>query len=65
MKPGKTYDYPRGKLNASDEGGLVISIRATDKTVIVDFGTPVAWIGLGKEDAMALGNGLIERAKTL
>jgi hypothetical protein len=46
MKIGKTNDFPRGKLNGSDEGGLQIAISVLDKTVIVAFGAPTAWIGM-------------------
>ncbi len=46
MTIGKANDYPRGKLNDSDEGGLKIAIGVQDKTVIVAFGTPTASIGL-------------------
>src|SRR5690554_4587002 len=43
--------YPRGKLNADDEGQLAIAITTKDKTVIVDFGKGVTWLGLGAEEA--------------
>jgi hypothetical protein len=65
MKPGKTKDFPRGKLNEHDEGGLRIAIAVQDKTVIVDFGTSTAWIGLDKATALALGQSLIEKANSI
>ena len=39
--------YPRGKLNANDEGALRFMARVVGNTLIVDFGKPVAWLGLG------------------
>ena len=65
MTIGKTNDFPRGKLNDSDEGGLQIAIGVRDKTVIVDFGTPTTWIGLDKQTALALANGIIEKANSI
>lgn len=65
MKPGKTNDYPRGMLNASDEGGLNILMTVLDNTVVLDFGTPVKWIGLDKETALMIGAALTEKANSL
>lgn len=62
MKPGKTKDFPRGKLNDSDEGGLRIAIGVQDRTIMIDFGTPTVWIGLDKQTAIALANSLLEKA---
>lgn len=62
---GKTNDYPRGKLNEHDEGGLRIAIGVQDRTIIVDFGTPTAWIGLDKQTALALAASLTEKASQL
>ena len=65
MTIGKTNDYPRGKLNDADEGGLKIAIAVQDKTVIVAFGTPTAWIGLDKHTAIAFANGILEKANAI
>ena len=65
MKPGKTKDFPRGKLNEADEGGLRIAIGVQDKTIIIDFGTPTAWIGLDKQTALALAASIQEKASGL
>ena len=67
MELGATGDYPDGKLGDDDEGEVKIAITTdTDKqVVIIDFGTPVTWMGLPKEHALALGNTLIEHANDL
>ena len=65
MNIGKTNDFPRGMLNGSDEGGLQIAISVLDKTVIVAFGTPVEWIGLDKDTAIAVANGILEKARAI
>ncbi len=57
--------YPRGKLNADDEGALMIGISVQDKTVIIDFGTQVKWIGLDKFAAIQLGQMIIDRANEI
>lgn len=62
---GATDDFPRGKLNSDDEGGLQFGIAIKDKTVILDFGKPVAWLGMDKATAMQLGALLIDKARQL
>jgi hypothetical protein len=53
MKLGPTGEFPRGKLNADDEGAINIAI-ASDKAqgvIIIKFGTPTAWIGFPLDQA--------------
>lgn len=64
-QPGATGEYPRGKFNADDEGGLAIGVARQDKTVIVNFGKPVAWLGLPKAEALAFADLIIQHAKAL
>lgn len=64
-KLGATNDYPRGKLNQHDEGGLMLAIGVKDKTVLIDFGKPTAWIGLDKHTAIQFANNILEKAATL
>lgn len=64
-KLGATKDFPRGQFDNSDEGGLRMALGIKDKTVILDFGTQVTWLGLGKAEALELGNALIEKANQL
>jgi len=64
---GPTGDFPLGRLNADDDGGLKIGIAA-DKAngiVRVDFGKPVAWIGLDKTTALDLARRLTWHAEKL
>jgi hypothetical protein len=55
--------YPRGKLNDSDEGAAFISIAVKDKTVIIDFGKEITWIGFDKDTAIHMAHVLLEKAK--
>lgn len=53
---GATGSHPLGQLSADDQGGLRIAIAA-DKLngiVRVEFGKPVAWLGLNKQSALDL-----------
>lgn len=61
-KLGSTNDFPRGKLCQDDEGGLRIAVYESDKTVIINFGKDIEWIGLDKETALKLANSLMECA---
>lgn len=62
---GATGDFPQGKLNADDEGGLRIAIGVKDGAIMVDFGKPTAWIALDPGTAEALANNLLKHAASL
>jgi hypothetical protein len=62
---GSTGKFPDGKLNEDDEGEMRIAVGIEDNCVIIMFGERVSWIGLTAEDARALANSLIEKAKSL
>lgn len=64
-KFGPTGTFPRGKFDADDEGALVIGIATRDKTVVINFGSPVAWIGMPKENAIAFAKTILEHAEKL
>lgn len=51
-------NYPRGKLNSHDEGQLRIAMVVQGNTLIIDFGKPVKWLGLGLHEVTALREGL-------
>jgi hypothetical protein len=56
MKIGPTKDFPRGKLNKDDEGGLKIAIHQEGDVVRIDFGKKIAWIGLPPTEAITFAN---------
>lgn len=62
-KPGPTNDFPEGKLNADDEGGIVIGVTSVEGKVIVDFGKSVAWLGLNPQDAMNIASTIVMHAR--
>jgi hypothetical protein len=57
--------YPRGKLNAADLGATPLAVTVKDGTVIIAFNKPMDWIGLGYEEAKALGECLLKRAEEI
>jgi hypothetical protein len=57
--------FPRGKLNADDEGALTMRIGVQDKTVILDFGKPVVWLGMDYHTAMNLAANIMKRAQEI
>lgn len=60
---GATGEHPHGKLNPHDEGGIQFAVGVKDGKVCLDFGTPVAWLGMNPGDALALASSLIEHAR--
>ena len=61
---GATGEFPQGKLNDHDQGALQIAIAydKLDGIVRVEFGKPVAWLGLPPPQAIELGKLLLRRA---
>jgi hypothetical protein len=52
---GPLGTFPQGKLNDDDAGGLNVGFKILRETrqVLLDFGTPVAWMAAGADDTMA------------
>lgn len=46
--------FPRGKLRADDEGQLRMAFSVHGNTLVMDFGKPVAWVGLSLHEVTAL-----------
>ena len=62
---GPTKKFPRGKFNASDEGELRLAVFVKDSTVVIDFGTPTAWIGLDADTALQFASSIFKHAANL
>lgn len=62
MKLGQTGRFPEGKIHRTDEGELRMAVSARQGKVILNFGTPIAWIGLTPELAELLAEHLRECA---
>jgi hypothetical protein len=64
-KPGPTGDFPQGKLNQDDEGGIQIAIGSDSGAVRIDFGKPTAWFALPPDEALALASVIVKHAMAL
>ena len=62
---GATKRFPEGKLTNDDEGELRFAVSTQANKIIVEFGKPVAWLGLTKELALQLSDILKQRASEL
>jgi len=59
---GETKNFPEGKLTEYDEGEIKFGVTTKDEKVILNFGKPIAWIGMTRDQAKGLGRLLINRA---
>lgn len=61
---GATGEFPRGKIHEADEGEIKIGIAFDRRTgtIILDFGKPIAVLGLSPEQASEIGGMLIDKA---
>jgi len=62
---GKTGNFPRGKFSEDDEGEFCLGMTVKDKTLIINFGTPVVWFGLDLNTAEAFAEMLAKHINTL
>jgi hypothetical protein len=60
---GALGDFPEGKLTSHDEGSIQFAIGIKDGKVIIDFGTPVHWLGLNPQQAADLASSLLSKAR--
>lgn len=59
---GATGKFPDGQLSPDDEGEIQFGITNANGQVIVNFGKPVAWLGMHPSQAMAIADALIKHA---
>ena len=64
-KLGATGEFPGGKLTEDDEGALNLAIGGKDGKVVIDFGTPVVWIGLTPQEAAEFASLILKYAKEM
>lgn len=64
LELGATGEFPEGKLTSEDEGALKMAVGIHPETgkVIVNFGKPVAWLGMEANDALKLAGFIRKRA---
>lgn len=64
---GATGEFPDGTIDRNDQGAIRIGIAADPATgkVLINFGTPVVWFGMTKQQALDLAESLTLRAREL
>ena len=60
---GALGDFPAGQLTKSDEGSIQFAIGDKDGKVVLDFGTPVNWVGMTPQQAADLASAIFNRAR--
>lgn len=61
-KFGATGQHPMGSLDKSDEGEIAFGVASHRGKVIINFGKPVAWLGMDARQAAGLAALLIQHA---
>jgi hypothetical protein len=64
-KPGATGKFPDGKIDPLDEGEIRLRIGVIEGRIVIDFGKSIASIGFTKQQALEIGQNLIEKALKL
>ena len=64
-KIGPTGNFPHGKLNDQDKGELAVAISSEKGMVRIDFGTPVNWVCLPPDMALAFASVITARAMAM
>lgn len=64
MSLGATQRTPAGQVHESDEGEICFGIAndPVKQKVYINFGKPVAWLGLSPGDAREIGESLIKHS---
>ncbi len=67
LKLGPTGKWPRGTADPSDDGELrlALAVDRANGIIRVEFGTPVAWIGLPTTEARQFAALLLKKADEL
>lgn len=60
---GALGDFPEGKLTKTDEGSIQFALGEKDGRVVLDFGTPVHWVGMTPRQAAEFASTLLKKAR--
>jgi hypothetical protein len=60
---GALGEFPEGQLSKTDEGSIQFAIGQKDGKVVLDFGTPVHWVGMNPQQAADLASSLMKKAR--
>lgn len=62
---GPTGEHPNGRMTPTDEGGIRFAIGAKNGAVVIDFGKPVAWVGMPPDQARQMAASLVRHADAI
>ena len=60
---GAVGDHPDGVLRGGDEGLIQFAVGHEDGKVVIDFGKPVAWLGMTPQQAADFASSILNRAR--
>ena len=63
LQLGGTGEYPEGRLDGDDEGGLRAALTVECGKLVLRFGKNLSWIAMTPDEAEIFGNILIDRAR--
>lgn len=64
-KLGATGNFTDGKLNEDDKGEIMVGIAGIEDRVVINFGKPIHWVGLTREQAIGVANSLTKHASVI
>lgn len=63
--PGPTGTFPAGKITEKDSGAYVFEVGIIADRIVLNFGKPIAWIGMTRKEALMLAAKLKKYARRL
>jgi hypothetical protein len=60
---GALGEFPQGQLAKDDEGSIQFAIGEKEGKVVIDFGTPVHWLGMTPQQAADFASAILKRAR--
>lgn len=60
---GALGEFPEGKITKTDEGAIQFALGVKDGKVVIDFGTPVHWLGMTPQQAADLASAILKKAR--
>ena len=64
-KLGATGIFPEGRFGGQDEGEIKFGVAHVDGKILINFGTPVSWLGMSTGQAKDLARVLLKLANPI
>lgn len=59
---GALGEFPEPAISKTDEGAIQFSVGEKNGKVVIDFGTPVHWVGMTPQQAMDFASSVMKHA---